>query len=91
MADKNSIVLDNAKKTLNIQLGDGSEWEIPMLTSLNAREARKIARSFKDGDEGNVDIFMDLLDDWCPGLLDRITMDTFIEITKLWNGAELGE
>ena len=91
MADKSNIVLDNAKKTLNIQLGDGSEWEIPMLTSLNAREARKIARSFKDGDEGNVDIFMDLLDDWCPGLLDRITMDTFIEITKLWNGAELGE
>lgn len=91
MADKNSIVLDNAKKTLNIQLGDGSEWEIPMLTSLNAREARKIARNFKEGDEGNVDIFMDLLDDWCPGLLDRITMDTFIEITKLWNGAELGE
>lgn len=91
MADKNdnnSIVLNNAKKVLNIQLGDGSEWKIPKLESLNAREARKISREFSENGEGNVDIFMDLLDKWCPGLLDRITMETFIEITRLWNSAD---
>lgn len=83
--------LDNEKRALNLELNDGSKWRVPLMSSLNPREARELARKMRDGDEAseNVDVFIDFLDEQCPGLVDAIEFGALSEIAKLWGQAEM--
>lgn len=86
------MVIDSNRASLDFKLSDGSEWSIPLMSSLGVREARALARKFREGADGGdtdtVDAFIDFLDEKCPGLVDAVPMGTLIEITKAWNAAE---
>lgn len=87
MPDKFQL-LDTERATLDLRLSDGSEWHIPLMSSLTPREARELARKLKDESDDNLDVFIDFLDEKCPGLVDLITMGALNQIAMLWNEAE---
>lgn len=89
MPDKKFVPVAQGRTTLDIELSDGSQWSIPLLSSLNVRKAREFAKKLRGADDENIDVFVDFLDENCPGLTDALTMGVLNEIVKLWNQAEI--
>ena len=79
-----------AKKVWRFQLtGDEKVWELPLIGSLNVKQAmtfRKLGKSAGDED-AMLDVAMDLFESLCPGLVDVLTVDQLSEVMFGWQGA----
>lgn len=89
MPDKQFISVNGGKRTLDIELSDGTRWSIPLLSSLSVREARAFSRKLRASEDDATDVFIDYLDEKCPGLVDVLSLSDLNDIARLWNQAEI--
>lgn len=79
-----------ARKVWRFQLaGDEKVWELPLIGSLNVKQAmtfRRLGRSAGDED-AMLDVAVELFDALCPGLVDALTVDQLGEVMLGWQGA----
>lgn len=79
-----------AKKVWRFQLaGDDKVWELPLIGSLNVKQAmtfRKLGKSALDEDS-MLDVAIELFEALCPGLVDALTVDQLGEVMLGWQAA----
>lgn len=79
-----------AKKVWRFQLsGDEKVWELPLIGSLNVKQAmafRKIGKSALDED-AMLGVAIELFESLCPGLVDALTVDQLGEVMLGWQAA----
>lgn len=79
-----------ARKVWRFQLaGDEKVWEIPLIGSLNVKQAmsfRKLGKSSIEED-AMLDAAVDLFDALCPGLVEALTVDQLGEVMRGWQDA----
>ena len=79
-----------SKKVWRFQLaGDEKVWELPLIGSLNVKQAmtfRKLGKSALDED-AMLDVAIELFESLCPGLVDALTVDQLSEVMFGWQGA----
>lgn len=86
-----------AKKVWRFQLaGDEKVWELPLVGSLNVKQALKFRELGKSaGDEDTMlTVSVDLFESLCPGLVDALTVDQLGEVMRGWqeaSGMAVGE
>ena len=85
------------RKVWRFQLaGDEKVWELPLIGSLNVKQAmtfRKLGKSAGDEDV-MLDVAIELFDALCPGLVDALTVDQLGEVMRGWqdaSGTSVGE
>ena len=69
--------------------GDEKVWELPLIGSLNVKQAmkfRKLGKSAGD-EEAMLDVAMDLFETLCPGLVESLTVDQLGEVMRGWQDA----
>lgn len=79
-----------ARKVWRFQLtGDERVWELPLIGSLNVKQALKFRElGMSAGDEdAMLAVAVELFDALCPGLVDALTVDQFGEVMRGWQGA----
>ena len=86
-----------AKKVWRFQLaGDEKVWELPLIGSLNVKQAlkfRELGKSAGD-EEAMLTVAVDLFDALCPGLVSALTVDQLGEVMRGWqeaSGMAVGE
>lgn len=86
-----------AKKVWRFQLaGDEKVWELPLIGSLNVKQAmsfRKLGKASVEED-AMLDAAVELFDVLCPGLVDALTVDQLGEVMRGWqeaSGMAVGE
>lgn len=86
-----------ARKVWRFQLaGDEKVWELPLIGSLNVKQAmtfRRLGKSALDED-AMLDVAIDLFESLCPGLVDALTVDQLGEVMLGWqeaSGMAVGE
>lgn len=79
-----------ARKVWRFQLaGNEKVWEIPLIGSLNVKQAmsfRKLGKSSIEED-AMLDAAVDLFDALCPGLIEALTVDQLGEVVRGWQDA----
>lgn len=75
--------------------GDETVYTLPNPRKLPASFAIKLGRAAKEGEGmAAIDVFAGLLDDECPGLLDKITVEQMTALVEAWQafgGITMGE
>ncbi len=71
-------------RELRFALSDGSEWSIPLLASLNARDARGLMDAVKSAGDDATGVMVDFVDAKCPGLIDKVSLGTLNDIVAAW-------
>lgn len=86
-----------ARKVWRFQLaGDEKVWELPLIGSLNVKQAlkfRELGKSAGD-EEAMLTVAIDLFDALCPGLIGALTVDQLGEVMLGWqeaSGMAVGE
>lgn len=86
-----------ARKVWRFQLaGDDKIWELPLIGSLNVKQALKFRDLGKRaGDvEAMLTVSVELFDALCPGIVDALTVDQLGEVMRGWqeaSGMTVGE
>lgn len=79
-----------ARKVWRFQLaGDEKVWELPLIGSLNVKQAmsfRKLGKSSIEED-AMLDAAVELFDALCPGLVGALTVDQLGEVMRGWQDA----
>lgn len=79
-----------ARKVWRFQLtGDEKVWELPLIGSLNVKQAmtfRKLGKSTLDED-AMLDVAIELFESLCPGLVESLTVDQLGEVMRGWQDA----
>lgn len=83
------------KKTFDFEY-DGKEYSLPSINDLPAKDMMALSR-IKDDDERiakGVDLQMGVIDAYCKGLLDKLTVEELNALCEEWakeSGISLGE
>ena len=88
-------VIDAPAKEFCFKLAGTDELHrLPSIGSLPVRVARRLM-DVGDGTNAEVlDAVGDLVEKWCPGLMDSLTLEQFTEVVEAWftaSGITLGE
>lgn len=88
-------VIDAPAKEFCFKLSGSDElYRLPSVGSLPVRVARRLM-DVGDGSNAEVlDAVGDLMDQWCPGLVDTLTLEQFTEVVEAWftaSGITMGE
>lgn len=79
-----------AKKVWRFQLaGDEKVWELPLIGSLNVKQAmsfRKLGKASIDED-AMLEAAVELFDALCPDLVEALTVDQLGEVMRGWQEA----
>lgn len=96
MAKRNDFsVIDAAPKEFCFKLKGSDELRrLPSVGSLPVRVARKLMDVGNGSNAEVLDAVGDLMDQWCPGLVDSLTLEQFTEVVEAWftaSGITMGE
>lgn len=88
-------VIDAPTREFRFKLAGSEELHrLPSVGSLPVRVARRLM-DVGDGSNAEVlDAVGDLMEQWCPGLVDSLTLEQFTEVVEAWftaSGITLGE
>ena len=90
----NPVTISHERRYFNFVLvsdGEEKEYSLPLLSSLPASYVQRFAKIAKlpDDDKGDafLDVQMDILEEFAPGLIESATTDDIKEILSLWQEA----
>lgn len=94
-----AVRISNERKYLTFEIideeGEGHTYTIPLLDSLPASYARTVAKvaALPEEEQASayLDLEMDLLEHYAPGISDVATVSDLREIIKLWKETTSGE
>lgn len=96
MAKRNDFsVIDAPSREFCFKLAGSDELHrLPSIGSLPVRVARRLMDVGDGSNAGVLDAVGDLVEKWCPGLMDSLTLEQFTEVVEAWftaSGITLGE
>ncbi len=95
MTNAEFALIDAPAKEFCFRLAGSDELHrLPALGSLPLKTARRLVGLDESGTGELVDVMEGLLDRYCPGLTDSLTLEQFTELAEAWtdaSGVKLGE
>lgn len=82
------VIGDDSKGAFKFQLAGAERvWQLPLMSALPVKQARKLVRLSHADDEQAMDAVIELLDALVPGLTDELTLDGLAEVIGAWSEA----
>lgn len=78
----------SAGETFAFRIGEGETvYELPALRCLPASYALKMAQGAQEREGlGATEVFFELIEEYCPGLLDTLTLGDVQALAEAWQG-----